>query len=298
MTITRCMTLLACSAALALGACSDTKTVPNTAAVEKAQREAADADDARQEAEASLKELRDSLADAQAAVKALGSGTNEVQRANAIKVLTDVERNLGTVRETLRAQPASAAKTLVDTAVEAVGAAVEAVKMALVPTPASGGPVSFADMHTDLDAAQAALDDAQTKIAAALETEPTDALRTALSQAQAMLSTAQISLVPLLRQELREAESDVAELRAYDPRVSLTDALLPVAPGGTQVNRGGTNADFTYMSRTTYTAKIAPSGDALTVSANFAYTDRSRSRTRASCIRTARRWSAERGAMS
>ena len=39
------------------------------------------------------------------------------------------------------------------------------------------------------------------------------------------------------------------------------------------MNRGGTNADFTYMPRATYTAKIAPSDDALTVAANFEYTD-------------------------
>ena len=230
-------------------------------------------------------ELRASLVDAQAALKALGPGTtNAEQRAGAIEVLEDVEKNLKTVQDDLQEQPASAARTAVSAALTAVGTAVTRVKAALAPTPASGGTVSFADMHTDLDRAQAALDDAQTKIAAALETDGlTGALQTALAQAQAVLSTAQLSLVPELRSELAQAESDEAAQRAradaLDPRVRLGDPVARTDRGGrpaaanAQLTGDGMNADFTYMPRTTYTAKIAPSGDALTVSANFEYTD-------------------------
>ena len=230
MTITRCMTLLACSAALALGACSDTK--PNTAAVEKAQREAAAAaaaaaDDKRRAdaANAALAELRASLVRAQEALEAVGSGTNAP--AEAIKVLTDVQTDLRTVRRTLTAQPDTAAKTLVETALTAVDTAVGAVKTALgTTTTSSGGPVSFADMHIDLDAAQTALDRAQTRIEAALDADGlTDELQQVLSQAQAALSTAQISLVPELRRQLAQAE---ARADTYDPRVSLNDEVLPL----------------------------------------------------------------------
>ena len=213
MTITRFVTLLACGAMLVLGACTNTKRDPMATA-------------RAEQAEAALNELRASLAAAQAA---LGSSATAEER---LAVLTNVETNLEKVQETLKAEPDSAARTAVQAALSAVGTAAAAVKRALAPTPASGGPVSFADMHTTLDRAQAALDDAQTRIAAALETEPTGALRTALSQAQAMLSTAQNSLVPELRRELADAEKDAAAQRAradtYDPRVTLGDRLTPL----------------------------------------------------------------------
>ncbi len=279
MTITRLMAMLACGAMLALGACTDTKRVPvgDPMADEKLKKET----DRANAAQAALNDLRDSLADVQNALKPDPSATPEQQRENLRKRLTDVETNLGMVQENLQKQPASAARTAVDTALTAVGTAVEAVKTALAPTPASGGTVSFADMHMDLDAAQAALDDAQTKITAALGADGlTDTLQTALTQAQAALTTAQVSLVPRLRSELMQAEDDAAAQKAradaekeradaekaradtYDPRVTLGDRLTPVAPGGTQVNRGGTNADFTYMERTSHTAKTAPTAPA------------------------------------
>ena len=252
MTITRFMSLLACGAVLALGACTDTKTDP--AAVADANARAAAEKQRADAAEDALEDLRVSLKAAQEAVKVLSSGTNEVQRANAIKVLTDVETALGTVRETLREQPASDAKTAVDTAVDAVGAAVAAVKTALAPTPASGGPVSFADMHTDLNAAQAALDDAQTKIAAALEADGlTDTLRTALSQAQVMLSTAQVSLVPELRRALVDAEKD-AEKQAAERRgdTTLGEPIAPerLARNITPAFSTGGTANVTWTART------------------------------------------------
>ena len=65
-------------------------------------------------------------------------------------------------------------------------------------------------MHTTLDRAQTALDDAQAKLKTALAAGPSAAMRGLLSQAQATLTTAQVSLVPLLRQELADAESEAA----------------------------------------------------------------------------------------
>ena len=108
-------------------------------------------------------------------------------------------------------------------------------------------------MHTRLDRAQAALDDAQTRIGAALGAEGlTEDLRIALSQAQALLSTAQIALVPVLRDELAQAERDAAEQRAradtYDPRISLTDAVTPSRRAGIRlperlIDKGSSEAD-------------------------------------------------------
>ena len=108
-------------------------------------------------------------------------------------------------------------------------------------------------MHTTLDRAQAALDDASTRIAAALTAEGiTENLRIALSQAQALLSTAQNALVPVLRDELAQAERDAAEQRAradtYDPRMSLTDAVTPSRRAGIRlperlIDKGSVEAD-------------------------------------------------------
>ncbi len=260
--------MLACGAMLALGACTDTKRVPvgDPMADEKIKKET----DRANAAQAALNDLRDSLADVQNALKPDPSATPEQQRENLRKRLTDVKTNLGMVQENLQKQPASAARTAVDTALTAVGTAVEAVKTALAPTPASGGTVSFADMHMDLDAAQAALDDAQTKITAALGADGlTDTLQTALTQAQAALTTAQVSLVPRLRSELMQAEDDAAAQKAradaekeradtYDPRLTLNDALEPATPGGARVNRGKMNAKIDYMARTSHTGKDAP----------------------------------------
>ena len=208
--------LLACGAMLALGACSNSRTVttggdPAELAAEKERADAAEA--ARDAAEATLSELRGSLENAQAALKAVGSGANA--RVEANRALTAVEADLEEVQSGLMAQPASPARTAVGDAVTAVRDAVAEVKSALAPISSSGGTLSFASMHTTLDRAQAALDDAQTRITAALAADGlTDALRTALSQAQVTLSTAQNALVPVLRDELAEAERNAAAQRA------------------------------------------------------------------------------------
>ncbi len=236
MTMYKLCLALVCGAALALGACTETKTVrvpdPEALAAER-QKTAA--------AEAALSALRASLAEAQAA---LGATTDPGQREAAGAVVEEARQNLEVFRERLAAQPDSGAKTAASTALTAVDTALETVADVLTAADAalpSGGPVALASMHTTLDRAQAALDDAQTKLTAALDANPTPEIRTLLLQAQVTLSTAQISLVPPLRQELAQAESaaakherDAAEQRAradaYDPRVSLAVALEPREP--------------------------------------------------------------------
>ena len=199
---------IVCGAALALGACTGDVKVGSGGDVSQsaldAERERADA------AEAALNELRESLATAQ---DALGSTSNAGQRTAARAAVTNAQEDLAQVRKNLEGQPESAAKMAADEALAAVNTALASVVEALGAANAafgSGGTVSFASMHTTLDRAQAALDVAQTKIAAALEANPTGAIETALSQAQGALTTAQVSLVPLLREELETAEENLA----------------------------------------------------------------------------------------
>ena len=229
MTIYKLCLALACGAALALGACTDTRTVRvGDPTAETAEKQRADA------AEAALSALRDSLAKAQ---EALGATTNPGQREAAGAVVASAREDLGEVRQNLERQPDSDAKTAAQEALGAVDTALETVADVLAAANAafpSGGLVALASMHATLDRAQDALDDAQTKLTAALEANPTPEIRTLLLQAQVTLSTAQISLVPPLRQELAQAERDATEQRAradaYDPRVSLAAALEPRGP--------------------------------------------------------------------
>ncbi len=202
MTIYRLCLAVACGVALALGACTETKTVrvgdPEALAAE--QRKTAAAEARADEAETALRGLRTLLAE-------LGSANTVEQRTEARTEVGRVQKELARLRENLELeeQPeADVALSAVDTALEAVVEALGAANAAF----GSGGTVSFASMHTTLDRAQAALDDAQTKITAALAANPTGAIETVLSQAQGALTTAQISLVPLLREELAEAEAE------------------------------------------------------------------------------------------
>ena len=164
--------------------------------------------------------------------------------------------------------PDSDAKTAADTALKAINDALGAVNEALGAraTFGPGGTISFANMHTSLDRAQTAVDAARTALAEALDADPTDELRSLLAQAQAMLSTAQISLMPLLREELAEAEAEAAAQRArakaqrarantYDPRVPLSQALEPgatrfVPRGEVEITRTPRDADTPLAIRT------------------------------------------------
>ena len=156
------------------------------------------------EAEDTLATLRGLLANAQAS---LDPGAPAEQRQEARRAVAGAQDNLAEVRMVLETQPDSPAKAVTDEALDAVGQALVAVDEALNAsgTMASAGLIAFADMHTSLDRAQAALDDAQAKLRTALAADPDPTLRNLLSQAQATLSTAQISLLPLLREELDEA---------------------------------------------------------------------------------------------
>ena len=257
----------ACGAVLALAGCGGGGGNGDAAApapdIDRALIAALTAE--RNEARQALEELRESLKTAQ---EALGAATDAEQLIGARRTVTRARADLAQVREDLAAQDDSAAKTAAVDALAAVDAALALTVEALAATDAaSGGVVALANMHTTLDRAQTALDDAQAKLNTALAARPSAAVRGLLSQAQATLSTAQVSLVPLLRQELADAETEAAErldraeaekkradaekaradrereraeaekARAdaaaaqYNPRVSLADALAPRAPG-------------------------------------------------------------------
>lgn len=200
--------LFGCGAMLALVACSSdgVGVGQNELDAERARAEAA---------EETLDGLRASLQRAQEALAS--GGTGAAQRAQARTAVSAARQDLEEVRQTLAAQPDDAAKaaagealTAADTALERVG---EALAAAGAMT-AGSGPVVLATMHTTLDRAQTALDDAQAKLGEALDANPSGTLRTLLAQTQATLVAAQVSLVPLLREELATAERDAAAQRA------------------------------------------------------------------------------------
>ncbi len=186
MTISRLTAVLICGMALALGACTETRTVRIGEDTLEAERQKTAA------AETALADLRDSLA----------AATNPERRPEAREKLNEGRDNL---RDNLPQLPENVRTVLmvVDNALGAVIAALDTTNTAF----GSGGTVSFDSAHTSLDQAQAALDAAQTQITAALEANPTDAVETVLLQAQGLLTTAQVSLVPLLREELAEARA-------------------------------------------------------------------------------------------
>ena len=213
MTITKFVSLLACGAVLALGACTDTKTVPvgdpTAVAAEKEKTAAAEA--ARLELETTLSGLRDSLAAAQAA---LAAASTVEQRTKARETVEAAQKDLKKVQMDLQGQPESPARAAADNALKAVDTALERTAAALRDTASGTGLLSLASMHTSLDRAQSALATAQAEITKALAAAGSDsALGTLLSQAQATLSTAQISLLPLLRQELADAQDDLKTAR-------------------------------------------------------------------------------------
>ncbi len=206
---------------LMLAACSgDTKyrTLDggaDPAAVAAAEARAKAAADRADAAEMALDELRASLAAAQAA---LTPGTTAQQREQARDAVMAARADLAEVQKMLAEQPASDARDAANAALAAVNTALGAVDAALgaaleaMGDTASAGPLQLATMHPSLDTAQAALDTAQVRLGEALEANPSGALRNLLAQAQATLTTAQVSLVPLLREELADALARVDRL--------------------------------------------------------------------------------------
>ena len=182
------------------------------------------------ELESTLAALRSSLAEAQGALR---PGSTTEQREQAQKALEKARTDIQMVEEELAAQPASPAKAATAEALTAIDEALDAVNGALAATEAlsggSIGPLVLASMHTALDRAQMAIDSAQDKLNDALKATPESAtaLRNLLAQAQATLTTTQVSLVPVLREELADARdrADAAEdaLAAEEKRAE--DAL-------------------------------------------------------------------------
>ena len=204
--------VLACAALLTLGACTDTKHVrTGDPAAEDRAKAAEDrakaAEDRAKAAEAALAALRTSLADIQTT---LGEDNN----------LEEVRKGLGTIQNNvntiLRGLSDSDADNAVREVMTRTRTAVEEVDNVLGNNAAmaSGGVVSFADMHASLDRAQEALNTAHRALTTALGRDDlSDAQRLTLAQAQGWLSTAQISLIPHLEQELADAEAARDALR-------------------------------------------------------------------------------------
>ena len=197
---------LSCAALLALGACTNTKHVRVAGAVDRA---ALDREKERTAAEKARADALDAaLADLRTAQAALGAaGGTAGQRMAALNNVTEARESIDEVRTGLTALPASAARTSAVGAVDAVDAALEAVAAALgavaaVTAAAGSGAATPANAHTDLARAQTALEDARQKLTTALAADPTPDIRNLLSQAQGLLSAAQISLVPALNREL------------------------------------------------------------------------------------------------
>ena len=235
--------------ALMLAACSgDTKyrTVEggaDPAAVAEAQARAAAAEMALEAAEAALTELRASLAAAQGA---LTPDTTAQQRTQAQAAVNNARVKLEEAREAL---PEAELTPQANTALMAVDTALARTAEALGATGemASAGGLQLASMHTSLERAQAALDAAQMRLGEALEANPSATLRNLLSQAQGTLTTAQVSLVPLLREELaaRIAERDALIEEHVTP--PLFSAIVPRELGAsitiTRTARTVPNAD-------------------------------------------------------
>ena len=255
-----CQACLLIGAMLLLAACSSTSTGVSS-------KQLADAKERADTAEARVAELHESLERTRIVLE-LARATNREQRDEAYATVVDLRTRLeNDGPQILEALPPETPEKVRVTAANALTAVIDALKLtAEVLAPANTnivaasnpGRFTVADvqsMHTSLDRAQASLDDAQAALTAALNADPAPELRTLLVDAQDTLSTAQISLVPLLREEItrlgeevieaeravaesgnarQAAEGEAAAQRAradtYDPRVSLADALEPREP--------------------------------------------------------------------
>ena len=215
-------------ALLALGACTNTKTVPGPTKTvgNPAAEERADA------AEAALVALRTTLALAQ---NALGADTTADQREEARKALTATQTALDKVNENLKEQPDGAPRRTALTALTATKAALMAVDTVLKDAETALAPgadrASLTSMHTALERARTALTAAQTSLTAALAAKPPTAIKNMLAQIQAALSVAQVSLVPQLRQDLADVQerADAEKERADAAEAALVDLRTTLA---------------------------------------------------------------------
>ena len=227
----RSIYVLLAAALLALGACTNTKTVPVT---KTEYRDRGDPmwEERAKAAEAALVDLRATLALAQ---NALGAGTTTEQRKKAREALTATQTALNKVNENLKEQPDGAPRRTALTALTGTKAALTAVDTVLKAAETALAPgadrASLTSMHTALERARTALTAAQTSLKKALEAEPPTPIKNMLAQIQAALSVAQVSLVPQLRQDLVvvQARADAEKERAdtYDLRMSLNKQIEP-----------------------------------------------------------------------
>ena len=241
MSVSKYFLVLACAVLLTLGACTKTKHVR---IVDETALAAA---------EAALADLRGSLAAAQAA---LAAGTDN--RGEARKALAAVQEDLDDLQEELGSQPDSAAKTAIVQAVAAIETAVGEVNGALT---ADAGSASFV---ASLDSAQEALDGARSALNDALERDDlSDGQRITLTQAQGLLTAAQVSLIPQLEQlkptaqerALRSAQTafTMAQTATATARTALAaaQAALEKVEADFQATAAAWTADTTDEQKTT-----------------------------------------------
>ncbi len=196
--------VIACGAALALGACADSRgsgVDPSARTVDP--DEIRDLTAERDAAQDALKAARDMLADVQAAQNRVIAAPEDAEAQAALReTLTDAEDAVEEAETGVARLPLTAAvRTALETALESTRTALASVR-ALYPSSAR------TDMHTPLDRARTAVARAQTDLAAAqeaLEEAPNDAARTLLATAQSALATAQLSLLPRIASALDES---------------------------------------------------------------------------------------------
>ena len=203
--------------ALALGACGgdsvekvrDAALAGEDAALERVAAVEAERNAARARAEAAEAALADAQEALRLASEALSDGGDGDARQELGRQLRDTTERLSNVRTEL-GSPADDAGRETVRALELTEAALSATERALgLAARVGAGALLAASAHTLLDEALGAVDDAQAQLVVAAEAvdDAESAAGRALQAARGALTSAQVSLLPKIRQELEMAEA-------------------------------------------------------------------------------------------
>ena len=232
---------------LALGACGggssneerDAALAREAAALERAGAAEAARDAARERAAAAEAALADAQDALRLATAALSDGGDAGSRQELGQQLRETNERLAAAREDLGSPTDEAGRETVR-ALELTEAALAAAERALgLVGQVGSGALLAASAHTVLDEALNAVDSAQAQLAVAEEAvdDADSAAGRALRAARGALTSAQVTLLPRVRQELRAAEGNLAEERAVqdkarrDLRAALEGIGVEVADG-------------------------------------------------------------------
>ena len=241
--------VVACGAVLALGACERNAVIGDTAALE---RELATAQAAREAAEAALGRAQNALADAQRVLDAATPGDQQAAQERVRKVLQTAEENVKTAADGVAAAIETAAPDQ-RAGLEATEKALASTRTALASVRALFPESARTDMHTPLARARTALAQARTDLAAAdraLEAAPNPAAQDALTEARNAITTAQLSLLPRIEQELDAAERNSAT-RATERDIARAEIARLTLSFGKDLAAGGREA-----------SRVSPADDA------------------------------------